>query len=94
LKTILNSYLNIFYIYYILKYFIDYKNITTGSVIPKITKRNVENIKIPIPTNKELLNELDPLFKEVEELNENIEKTKIKYKKLIEELGNEAIIKD
>ena len=51
-------------------------------------------IKIPIPTNKELLNELEPLFKEVEELNENIEKTKIKYKKLIEELGNEAIIKD
>ena len=65
-----------------------------GSVIKHISKDYVMKIKIPIPTNKELLNELEPLFKEVEELNENIEKTKIKYKKLIEELGDEAIIKD
>ena len=70
------------------------ENMKNGSNQKVITKTQLNSFKIPIPTNKELLNELEPLFKEVEELNENIEKTKIKYKKLIEELGDEAIIKD
>jgi len=89
---------NKFYEKYIMYYIYCNKeiieNMKNGSNQKVITKTQLNSFKIPIPTNKELLNELEPLFKEVEELNENIENTKIKYKKLIDELSNEAIIKD
>lgn len=42
--------INLKYLYYIMKYYINYNNITTGNAIPKLTKYNLENIKVHIPS--------------------------------------------
>ncbi|MFM7980114.1 MAG: restriction endonuclease subunit S, partial [Candidatus Fonsibacter sp.] len=44
-----NTITNIQYIYNIMKYYIDYKPLTSGNAIPKLTKNKIENIEIPVP---------------------------------------------
>jgi type I restriction enzyme S subunit len=66
---------------------------TTGSVIPKLNKRNLEKIKLSIPKNKKLITELEPKFAQIEQLKLDIQDAETRFEQYIEELGNEAIKK-
>jgi type I restriction enzyme S subunit len=66
---------------------------TTGSVIPKLNKRNLEKIKISIPKNKKLITELEPKFAQVEQLKLDIQNAETRFEQYIQELGNDAIKK-
>ena len=83
--------INPYYIYCILKYNIDYNKITTGSVIPKLTKEKITNIKIPIPKNNQFITNLEPTFKEIEKLQKEVKLAEQLYKQYIKELSEEAI---
>ena len=78
------------YIYNLLKMF-DIKNFITGSVIDKLNNTNLKKIKLKIPKNKQLITDMEPQFKELEQLHVDVKNADKKYKDLIEELKNEAI---
>jgi restriction endonuclease S subunit len=83
--------INSYYIYCILKNNINYKNITSGSVIPKLTKEKLIKIKIKIPKNKQLIKDLEPTFDEIEKLQKEVKEAETLYNQLIKELSDEAI---
>ncbi len=59
----------------------------------KIIKReNFLSLQIKIPKNKELITNLEPMFKKVEELQNTIKESEIEYKQYIKELSEDAII--
>jgi type I restriction-modification system DNA methylase subunit len=78
------------YIYNLLKMF-DIKNFITGSVIDKLNNTNLKKIKLKIPKNKQLIQDMEPHFQELEQLHVDVKNADKKYKDLIEELKNEAI---
>jgi len=84
---------NIKLLYYLIllntKYLIDKSN---GSVIKGINKSNLEKLKIKIPKDKLLITALEPLFNEVEKLEELIENDEKLFKEYLEELAKDAII--
>jgi restriction endonuclease S subunit len=86
--------INSYYIYSILKHNIDYNKITSGSVIPKLTKEKLKNIQIPIPKNKKLIQNLEPLFQEIEKLQNRMKEAEQQYKQYLKELSEEAMPKD
>ena len=90
----INNNINPYYIYNILKNNIDYTQITSGSVIPKLTKEKISNIKIKIPKNTKLIKDLEPTFQEIETLQNDVKTAETLYKSLIDELSEEAIPKD
>jgi restriction endonuclease S subunit len=49
------------------------------------------NLKIHIPKNKKLIEDMEPLFKELETLQNDIKTAETKYNDLIKELANEAM---
>ena len=87
----INNNINSYYVYNILKYYIDYSKITSGSVIPKLTKEKISNIKIKLPNNKQLIKDFDPLFQQIETLQTELKEAETQYKQFIEELSEEAI---
>ena len=87
----INNNINPYYIYNILKNNIDYTQITSGSVIPKLTKEKISNIKIKLPKNKTLMKDFDPLFNEIEKLQIELKEAETNYTQLIKELSEEAI---
>jgi type I restriction-modification system DNA methylase subunit len=82
-----NSYL----IYYILKHNVNYNEITSGSVIPKLTKEKISSIKLKLPKNKQLIQDLEPNFQQIEELQNEVKIAEETYKRLIQELSQEAM---
>ena len=62
-----------------------------GSTIKHSSKEGLSKIKLKIPKNKKLINDLDPLFQEIEELQLEIKEAESQYKNLIKELAEEAI---
>ena len=81
------------YLYY---YLIDYLNnnidkLTNKTVISYMKISTLEEIKISIPKDKELINNLQPLFDEVEELQKEIKELNETYNNQLKELGKEAI---
>ncbi len=61
-----SSKLNYKYLYYLMKLFVNYKEITTGNAIPKLTKHNIENILIPnlsLTHQEEIVKLLDEIYK-------------------------------
>ena len=80
-----------YYIYSILKNNIDYTKITSGSVIPKLTKEKISKLKIHIPKDKKIMQNLEPTFQEIDNLQNEMKEEEIKYKKLIKELSEESI---
>jgi restriction endonuclease S subunit len=88
LKITNNILLN--YIYYIIP-LLKHLLITNGSTISWLNKTNISNFKIKIPKDKELINNLQPLFDEVEELHKEIKKLDETYNNQLKELGKEAI---
>lgn len=69
-------------------------NASQGSIFEHVSISILENISIKVPTDKKLLETLDKQFKKIEELQETIKKTEEKYKNLLQELKDEAIIKN
>lgn len=62
-----------------------------GSTIKHSSKEGLSKLKIPIPKNKQLIKDFDPLFQEIEKLQTELKEADTLYKKLIKELSEEAI---
>jgi hypothetical protein len=80
-----------YYIYSILKNNIDYTKLISGSVIPKLTKERISKLQIHIPKDKTIMQNLEPIFQEINNLQNEMKEEEIKYKKLIKELSEESI---
>lgn len=79
------------YIYTFLSNFIDYKKYTGGSVIPKLNLTNLKSIKITLPKDRKLIDTLNPLFEQIDKLNEELPKQEKLYQQYLDELKVEAI---
>ena len=82
------------YIYY---YLLNYLNtdtidkLTNKSVLANMKISKLNEIKISIPKDKSLIENLQPLFNEVEELQKEIKELNESYNKYLEELSKAAI---
>ena len=89
-----SSKINYLYLYYNLIYnnITDYlvKN-TSGSTYPSVNADIFNNFKIPIPKDKSLIDNLQPLFNEVEELQKEIKELNETYNNYLNELSKAAI---
>ncbi len=86
---------NITYLFYLIKLSsLQIQNKSNGSIIKGISKEALSTIKIKIPKNKQLIKELEPLFEEIEQLQNDVKKAEETYNNLIKELADEAIITD
>lgn len=79
-------------LYYLIKQITnDIINKSNGSTIKGISKDNLSKIKIKYPKNKEIIQDLEPHFQEIENLQQQVEMAEELYKKLIQELAEEAM---
>lgn len=62
-----------------------------GSTIKHSSKTALSKIKIKIPKDKKLIQDLEPTFQEIEKLNDELKEAEILYKQFIKELAEEAI---
>lgn len=84
--------INIIFIYYLIKSLSKkIQDNSNGSTIKGISKENLSKIKIKIPKNKKLINDLEPLFNKIETLQSEIKENEKLYNQFIQELSNEAI---
>lgn len=84
--------INIIALFYIIKSMskiIDEQS--NGSTIKGISKTALSKIKIKLPKNKKLIDELNPMFQEIEEHQQAVKIAEELYKKYIQELSNEAM---
>lgn len=84
--------INIYYIYYVTKLNSDiiYDN-SYGSIIKGISKTKLEEFKIKLPKDKSLIDNLQPLFNEIEVLQKEIKELDDIYNKCLSELSTSAI---
>ena len=68
-------------------------NCTSGSIQRNLNMNLFRSIKISIPKNKELIQELEPTFQQIETLQNEVKLAEKRYKELIQELSQEAIPK-
>ena len=59
----------------------------------KIGKNEISKFKIHIPKNRQLIQELEPIFQQIETLQNEVKLAEKRYKELIQELSQEAIPK-
>uniref|UniRef100_A0A6C0CEB0 Uncharacterized protein n=1 Tax=viral metagenome TaxID=1070528 RepID=A0A6C0CEB0_9ZZZZ len=89
-----SSKLNYLYLYYNLIYndITDYlvKN-TSGSTYPSVNADIFNNFRIAIPKDKSLINNLQPLFDEIEELQKEIKELNDTYNEFLNKLSTSAI---
>ena len=78
--------------YYLLNNQINIYNNSRGSIQKNLDIQQFKKIKISIPKNKQLIDDLDTTFNEIEKLKKEVKEADELYKKLIKELGEEAII--
>lgn len=64
---------------------------TNGSTIQWLNKKNILSFKIKLPKNKKLIDDLNPMFQEIDEHQQAVKDTDELYKKYIQELGDEAM---
>jgi type I restriction-modification system DNA methylase subunit len=84
------------YLYYCLKnqqnYIFKFQN---GSAQPHIYSTDLnKHIQLKIPKNKQLIQDLEPTFQEIENLHKDVKQADELYKKYIQDLSDEAIIKE
>ena len=65
--------------------------ITNGSTINWLNKENIKKLKIKIPKNKNIIQELEGTFQQIETLQNDIKIADGLYKQRIQELSQEAI---
>jgi len=83
--------------YYLLSHNIQeyiYNNCSSGSIQRNINMPLFEKIKIKIPKDEKLIDNLEPRFKEIEKLQTETKEAEELYNKYIKELSKEAIISD
>jgi hypothetical protein len=68
-----------------------YNNCSTGSIQRNINMNLLKEIKIYIPKDKSLINNLQPVFDEIEELQKEIKELNETYNNQLKELRKEAI---
>lgn len=86
---------NISFIFYMIKILSEnIRYLSNGSTIKGITKENLSKIKINIPKDKKLLDELNPIFLEIDKLHDEIKQLDKDYKKSIIDLTNESMPED
>jgi len=84
--------INIIFIYYLIKSLSkEIQNNSNGSTIKGISKENLSKIKIKIPKDKKLIEDLEPLFNKIEIYQNKIKENDNLYKQYIQELSNESI---
>ena len=89
-----NILINNYYLYYyfLSNYFnIQRHNKERGSIQKHLTLEILNKLKIQIPKNKKIIEDLEPTFKEIEILQSDVKKAEELYKQLIKELSQEAI---
>jgi restriction endonuclease S subunit len=95
LELKINKIINIKYIFHYLKInknnIMDLANYSTG--LGTITKNDLSKFIIKIPKNKELIDNLEPLFNKIEILQTKIKENEKLYNQFIQELSNEALPK-
>jgi hypothetical protein len=64
-----------------------------GSTLKHLSKEYLKNIQIPIPKNKQYIEDLEPIFQQIETLQRDVQNADKLYKKLIQQLSDEAIPK-
>lgn len=68
-----------------------YNNCTSGSIQRNLNMNIFNNLQIPIPKNKKLIDDLEPIFNKIETLQTEIRENEKLYNQLIQELSNEAL---
>jgi type I restriction-modification system DNA methylase subunit len=68
-----------------------YKNCTSGSIQNNLNMNLFRNIKLKLPKNKQLIQDLEPVFQQIEALQNDAKLAEQLYKQYIQELSNEAI---
>jgi type I restriction-modification system DNA methylase subunit/restriction endonuclease S subunit len=87
------STINIDYLFTILNLIKDkIRNTSNGSVgLGHLKMSEVKKIKIKIPKNKQLINEMEVTFRQIETINDEIKLSEELYKQYIQELSQEAL---
>ena len=84
--------ISILTLYYLIKSISsEIQNSSNGSIIKGISKENLSKIKIKIPKNKQLIQDLEATFQQIETLQSEVKIADELYKQLIQELSQEAI---
>jgi len=87
-----NEKINILTLYYLIKSIsIKIQNSSNGSTIKGISKENLSKIKIKIPKNKQIIQDLEQTFQQIENLQQEVKHAEELYKQVIQELSEEAI---
>jgi type I restriction-modification system DNA methylase subunit len=83
------------YIYYLINGNMEFLiNGFSGSVLKNLSKEYLKNMKLKIPKNKKLIQNLEPLFQQIESLQNEVKKADELYKQYLKELSEEAMPKD
>jgi type I restriction enzyme, S subunit len=77
------------YLYSILSISTEIKNAYNGSTVKGINKTDLKKIKLPVPQNKKLIKTLELKFKQIEQLNEEINANKQEYENVLKELADD-----
>ena len=82
------------YLYYLLSIY-NFSKYGNGSIGKNgnLNKEILKRIKIKLPKNKKLIDDLNPLFQEIEEHQQAVKNADELYKQYIQELSNDAIPK-
>jgi len=86
-----NTNLTLYIYYFGLKNIETLSNLANGSTKKKMGKSEISKFILKIPKNKKLINNFEPLFKEIEKLQSEMKEADLQYKQLIKELSEEAI---
>ena len=77
--------------YYLLSDNFKNKICSNGSIVKFIQIPELRNIKIKIPKNKKIIEDLNPIFNKIEKLETKIKENEILYKQYIQELSDDSI---
>lgn len=66
-------------------------NLSNGSAQKVITKTQLKDLLLPIPKDKKLIEDLEPLFNKIEIYQNKIKENDLLYKQYIKELSDESI---
>ena len=87
-----NEKISILTLYYLIRSIsTEIQNSSNGSIIKGISKENLSKIKIKIPKNKQIIQELEKIFQQIETLESEVKVAEELYKNLIQELSQEAM---
>jgi type I restriction-modification system DNA methylase subunit len=87
-----NKQINILTLYYLIKSISkEIQHNSNGSLIKGISKENLSSIKFRIPKNKKLIDELEPTFQQIEQLQHEVKMADELFTQYIKQLSEEAL---